>query len=411
MTQVEAGAQPLLSGAAPRRAGTIQGITLVTVAFLPIVAIVSMFPAVPAIIEHFAARDPGAIGRVPAMVSAPGLMIAILSLFAGFFVDRFGRRRLLLISTGLYGLVGAIPFLLDDLNQITLSRYALGIAEAAILTTLNTLVGDYWDAAGRRFWLTVQGICGPFLGSVVIFAAGYLTHMQWNAIFLIYLVGFPAFIACALFLFEPQSDATVRQMLGMDEDQSSFPWKGVASYGFVTLLGGALYYVFIINGGIVWSEIGVKDPAEIGKMTTIPSLFVMAGAGVFWLTGKAGARWQLFAMFGFLGTGLITMGLIHDWRGMVVGMALQQTGAGMAVPCLIDWAQSHLPYAHRGRGMGIWTACFFLGQFTSPLLVSLIRQAMGSMQGAFWVAGVFGLACALLTIFVVSGRSAEAAAA
>ncbi|HWU01828.1 MAG TPA: MFS transporter, partial [Novosphingobium sp.] len=61
-----------------RQAGVFQGITLVTVAFLPIVAIVSMFPAVPAIIEHFAARDPAAMAKVPAMVSAPGLAIAII---------------------------------------------------------------------------------------------------------------------------------------------------------------------------------------------------------------------------------------------------------------------------------------------------------------------------------------------
>lgn len=93
---------------APRKAGAAQGITLVTVAFLPIVAIVSMFPAVPAIIDHFAARDPAAIAKVPAMVSAPGLTIALLALFAGLLVDKFGRRKLLLVSTALYGFVGVL---------------------------------------------------------------------------------------------------------------------------------------------------------------------------------------------------------------------------------------------------------------------------------------------------------------
>ncbi|KAH2823640.1 hypothetical protein KXV85_001620, partial [Aspergillus fumigatus] len=76
----------------------------------------------------------------------------------------------------------------------------------------------------------------------------------------------------------------------------------------------------------------------------------------------------------------------------------------MAVPCLVAWAQSHLPFAHRGRGMGIWTACFFFGQFSSPLLVSLLREHFGHMQGAFVAAGVFGLVSAILVLIVVSGR-------
>jgi sugar phosphate permease len=88
-------------------------------------------------------------------------------------------------------------------------------------------------------------------------------------------------------------------------------------------------------------------------------------------------------------------------------MAVQQTGAGMAIPTLIAWAQTFLPFQHRGRGMGIWTACFFFGQFSSPLLVSVIRNAMGTMQGAFVAAGIGGLVFTVI-VAVIVGRSAKA---
>ncbi|HZV11269.1 MAG TPA: MFS transporter, partial [Novosphingobium sp.] len=126
----------------------------------------------------------------------------------------------------------------------------------------------------------------------------------------------------------------------------------------------------------------------------------------FWLTSRFGARAQLFGLFALLGGGLAMIGLIHNPLGMAGAMAVQQTGAGMAVPALIAWAQSHLPFEHRGRGMGVWTACFFFGQFSSPLLVSLVRHFAGTMQGAFLVAGLFGLACAGLVLFLVKGRDA-----
>jgi len=391
-----------------RAPGIPQGLTVVIAGFLPIIAIVSMFPAVPAIIDHFAKTDPRALVKVPAMVSAPGLTIALVALFAGWLVDRFGRRRLLLVATAAYGFIGSLPFFLDNIDAIYASRLLLGVSEAVILTVLNTLIGDYWDERGRRLWLTIQGAAGTVLGAAVILTSGYLTAVRWNGIFLIYTVGFPVFLAALAFLYEPERDTTARAMLGLDETATGFPWRAVVTFGGVTLLGSALYYVFIINGGLVWREVGIADSASIGRLTTIPSMFIVVGSVVFWLTGRFGPRVQLAMFFGLLGSGLMVMGAIHDWRGMVAGMALQQTGAGMAVPCLIAWAQTLLPYEHRGRGMGVWTACFFFGQFSSPLLVSVAHALLGTMQHAFAAAGLMGVVVAVL-IFAFLPRPRAAA--
>jgi MFS family permease len=397
-----------------RRAGIPQGVTVVIAAFLPILAIISMFPAVPAMIQHFA-DDPSAGIKVPSMVSAPGLTIAIVALFAGILVDRFGRRRLLLVSTFFYGIFGALPFLLESLNAVYASRLALGVAEAAILTTLNTLIADYWDDRGRRNWLTIQGLAGPALSSVVIYFAGTLVEWRWNAIFLLYLAAFPIFLAMWAWMYEPRSDATARAMLGIDERSKAagaFPWSIFAGIAALTLFSSALYYVFIINGGIVWQELGVRNPGEIGRITALPSLFILVGAAVFWSQGRLGvsARGQIVTFLVLLGAGLAVIGLASDWKGMILGMTLQQTGAGMAVPVLIAWAQSRLPAAHRGRGMGVWAACFFFGQFSSPLLVSLVRGT-GKMQHAFLIAGIIGLVASVVVWAVLSRRTPAAAPA
>jgi MFS family permease len=388
-----------------RRPGAAQGITVIAAGFLPILAIVSLFPAVPAIIDHFSA-DPSASWKVPAMVSAPGAAIALLAPFAGLIVDRFGRRTLLLWSTFFYGLIGVIPFFLRDLNAIYASRLVLGVTEAAILTTLNTLIGDYWDDRDRRKWLALQGSAGPFLASGMILGAGFLTAMRWNGVFLIYLVALPIYAAMLAFMYEPKSDAALRQRLGMDAPPATtqFPWKTVAVIAAVTLFSSVLYYVFIVNGGLAFREVGIQSSEELGKITAIPSLFIIAGAGVFWLTGRFRPQVQLAAFLGLLAIGLATIGLAPDWKVMVAGLAIQQTGAGMAIPTLIAWAQTKLPFEHRGRGMGVWTASFFLGQFVSPLIVSLARNGLGSMQGAFLAAGLMAGAGAVVGILLALRR-------
>lgn len=389
-----------------RQAGIPQGLTIIITGFLPILAIVSFAPAVGAMIAHFAPTNPNAATIVPSMVTVPGLSIAVLALFAGVFVDKFGRRKLLLASTFSYGIIGVIPFFLEDLDAVYASRLLLGVSEAAILTTINTLIADYWDEGKRRNWLTLQGIVGPLLSSGMILLAGPLTEWRWNGIFLLYLVAIPIALAMLRYMYEPASDATVRRNLGMDEAAEGFPWAPMLKIGGITLLASLVYYVFIVNNSIVWGELGIPNPSSIGRIISLPSLFILAGAVLFWWQGRSGVstRMQMLTMFVLLGVGLAIMGMASDWRGMVAGMVVQQTGAGMAVPTLIAWAQRQLPAAHRGRGMGVWAATFFFGQFASPLILSGVRSFTETMQGAFLVAGVASVVAGLVLLVLMRDR-------
>lgn len=402
---------------ADRVAGVPQGITVVVAAFLPILAIVSMFPAVPAIIDHFS-DDPGATWKVPSMVSAPGLTIALTAFLAGILVDRFGRRKLLLVSTFFFGVFGTAPFFLDSLDAVYATRLMLGFTEAALLTVVNTLIADYWEESGRRNWLTVQNMAGPALSSLVLFFAGSLVEWRWNAIFLIYLVAFPILIAMWKWLYEPEQNSALRARFGHDGTPiaaTGFPWGIVFGIGLLTLISSLLYYVFIVNGGLVWKELGVSDPGAIGRITSLPSLFILAGALLFWFVNKKGlgSRFQFLIFLGLLGVGLALMGIAQDWKGMVLGMVVQQTGAGMAIPTLIAWSQRRLPAQHRGKGMGVWAACFFFGQFSSPLIVSQIRMVLGTMQETFLAAGLVGVSAGILTfiIFSITSRTTSEPAA
>lgn len=393
-----------------RKAGLAQAIILVISGFLPILAIVSLTPAVPTILDHF--RDvANASLLVPVLVSAPGLAIAILAPFAGMLVDRFGRRPLLVWSTLLYAIAGSLPYFLDSLHGVIASRLLLGVAEAAILTIVNTLIADYYDAAGRRRLLVAQGLAGPVMATTVIALAGVLTEISWNGVFLIYLIAVPVFVGMHFMIFEPgkaKAAAPTANAQPTDEGPAPpFPVRAVALYGAVTLFASTLYYVFIIQGGLAFREVGVDSPARVGSLIAMASLGVPVGALLFGLVGKRATSLQLFGFLALLGTGLAGIGLAPDYKWMMALLVLQQMGAGMTVPTLIAWAQSKLPFAHRGRGMGIWASCFFLGQFTSPFFVAGAKSVTGgTVQAAFLTMGIaalIGAAIALLAL--VKGKA------
>ena len=377
-----------------------QGLIIVISAFLPLFAIVSMFPALPSIIDHF--KDhPNARELVPLIVSAPGLTIALTASFAGVLVDKYGRVRLLLWATCLYGVFGVAPFFLTDIYAMFASRLLLGFAEAIIITAVNTLIADYWEDEGRRDWLFLQGLAGPFLGAIVIRTAGPATEIQWNGVFLIYSVAFVIFLLMLKYLKEPVRQVKAGVASAVEAvNKVPFPTATMAAIGAVTLLSSALYYVFIISGGLVFRELGINEPSRISELSAIPSLFVMVGAFLFRLLGGKSNAIQIGSFLVVLCGGLLIMGTANSVEMLVLGLVIQQTGAGMSVPSLIAWTQTKVPAQHRGRGMGIWASCFFFGQFSSPWLVARIESLTGSVHGAFAVAGGIGLAAGCIGLLL-----------
>lgn len=373
-----------------------QGMVVVIAAFLPIIAIVAMGPAVPAMIAHFAS-DPEARARIPAMIGAPGLTMAVLAPFAGLLVDKFGRRPLLLAGTLSYGVFGAAPLLLDSLDHIYASRLLLGVSEGIILTVVNTLIGDYWDDKGRKNWLFLQGILGPFIAGFVALIVGYATTLQWNGVFYVYLIAFPIWVAMVVWIFEP-SKAQAQGSLnaaGHAPAKTPFPWAPALTIAAVTFFFSMIYYVFIINGSLVFAEVGVTDSRAYAAIIFVPQLFILAGAVVFRLIANRSYKLQLGVVLTLMGGGLAGIGVATTPAIMAAALIVQQTAAGMTVPTLIGWAQTKFDFQHRGRGMGIWTAAFFLAQSQSPRLVHALDGHAGSMQGAFLIAGLVGLAGAL----------------
>ena len=390
-----------------------QGFTMIVAGFLPVFAIIAMFPIVGTLINHFK-DDPDAAIKVPAMVTAPGYAIALLAPFVGVAVDRFGRRRLLLLCTFFYGVVGAAPFLLEDLDHIIASRILLGVCEAGILTIVNTLIADYWDDRGRRNWLMLQGLIGPLFQPLVFILVAAVAAVRWNGGFLVYLIALPIFISMYFTMFEPnRPQAAVDQPSDAGSSKAAstpFPWASALMVGGMTLFASVLYYVFIVNGSIAWREIGVEDPMAISTATFIPSLLIVVGALIFRLVSRYENAVQIAVFLGLLGVGLGGMGLATTVPEMQVSLALQQTGAGMAVPALIAWAQSKFGFEHRGRGMGVWTSAFFLGQAVSPIVIGNISHGMGSMQNAFLASGLAGLFACLLLLLSLAVRRVAASA-
>ncbi|NKI98507.1 MFS transporter [Novosphingobium sp. SG707] len=365
-------------------AGPAQGVLVILAGFLPILAIVALTPAVPNMVGHFAGLA-GATTLVPLGVTAPGLMIALFSPVMGWLADRYGRRVLLIWATFIYGFVGVAPYFLESLAAIFATRLALGLCEAAILTITNTLIADYYPEAGRRNWLMAQAAFGPIFGVTVLIGSGQLAAFDWHLPFLIYAVALPIAGAMAIWLFEP-----AHARISSTASSETFPTRHIAVCGGVTLFGASLYYVYIVQIGLAFEGIGLHAADKVGMLVGLANIGVFLGGLAFKpLSIRLGVAGQIAAFLGFMGAGMLGIGFAADIATMTGFAMIEQFGAGILIPALVLWAMQGVAPQHRGRAMGIWSACFFLGQFTSPLAVSLVRLSGAGIGGAFaWLGGL-----------------------
>jgi MFS family permease len=385
----------MTNATSPRQAGAAQGWMTVLINQLPMMAIVALMPALPTLMEHFGNMPNGNL-LVPMILTAPGLCIALIAPFAGYFVDKYGRRKLLLIFMLLYGLGGTLPFFLDGFNTVITGRLLLGIGEAFVLVIGNTLLGDYFDAKDRTKWLTIQGFFGSVAAALLLSLSGNLASIGWNYPFLVYTIPILMTVMAFFFIYEPPVKAVQKEEFALNQEE--FPWKTVGLLFTMTLIFAVLYFVYTIYFSTALDAMGIKDKKQLGNMSAIASTAVPLGALIFRAIAHR-PTWQQIALIGvFFTIGLVGIGLSRDaTTAMTVGW-IQQLGCGMTIPVLVAWALKILPEQFRGRGMGFWSSGFFLGQFLNPVFVSFATKMSGGLLPAFVTTGVI---CLIVTVILV----------
>lgn len=397
------------STTAHRVAGRAQGFTLIGLSVMPTLVIAALVSDLPQLFEHFASV-PNHAFLVPMILTVPSLCVALFSGVAGIVADRFGRRRLLLVSLAAFSVLGLMPLLFDSLAAIIACRVVVGLAEASILIGCNALYGDYFAEDERKRWLGWQQTIVPFFNAGLAGAGGLLAAHDWRSPFWLYALGLPVLWMVWRFAWEPAPASRLKSPSQGHADTTPFAWGVAARIGGVTLLSSVLFFMLAIQQGRIFSAVGVQSPATIGLLIMGVSVGAVVGAMVF-------QRLRHWPFGTLLALSIGAYGLSFAGVSMVQGVPLGfgfsfigHLGSSVMLPTLIAWTLASFAPEQRGRGMGVWGAVFFAGQFVSaPLLTVLEQQAGGLLTALGWV-GAAALVTAVLALFISwRGRSHSAA--
>jgi MFS family permease len=381
----------------------------------------TLAPALPAIQAQFS-DVPNVELLVRLVLTLPALLIAITAPGAGYVVDRFGRKKVLVASVVLSGLAGLSGFFAPSMPTILIGRAFLGIATAGLMISTTTLITDYYSGAARATFLGLQAGFMGIVGTILLLIVGFLADGSWNSPFLIYLLPFPILLFVLFILFEPPLEARCAETPATIGEPGSCVGESVSlegrvpafaadaeplpvkllmfTYGTIFLVQ-IIFYVVPIQLPFYFQNFSGASASQSGVAISTMS-FVFALSSIVY--GKIAARLDritlLVIAMTFIGLGYTFIAMASGLALLYAGLIAAGVGIGLMIPNLYVWLASEAPPALRGRVLGGFTTALFLGQFLSPILSQPVTIAY-DVRAVFLLAGAISF---VVVPFVILGR-------
>ncbi len=350
-------------------------------------------PALPAIQDHFADVNNSEYW-VRLVLTMPALSIIIGGLLVGQLIDQVGRKTLLVTSMILASLSGVIVYGLDSLTLLLLTRVALGFAVAAAITSITTLIADYYEDKTRSNLMGLQSTVIATVGVFVLSLSGVLADMSWRTPFLIYLYPLLLVPFMILWLREPIQDVVET------EEQRNFSWSQLPLLTIGIIYGVELLHMFLFYLTPVQLPFYLRSSfdatASLSGVAIAVMTFCQAGSslGYGWLKARLTFVNILAIAFTLGCIGHTIVAVAPSLKFIVLGLAVSGLGFGLLFPNCKVWVTQTVAANIRGRALGGLTTAFYIGEFLSPF---------ASQTAVKWVGagGTYALASAILGVVAV----------
>ena len=215
-------------------------------------------------------------GLLGTLVSAYSVMVGIFAIVAGPFSDRVGRRRILLVGSGLMTLGLLAHVGVQGYWSFVLVRVLTGVAGGILSGAAVSYVGDYFPYE-RRGWATGWVMSGTAFGQILGIPMGVVLAgaFGFRIPFLLFAASMAATFLLALFrLPQPEVErspnpVTLRRAVADYGALLKRPEiSAAASAFFLMFLGVSLYVVYLPT----WLERGLGATAN-----QIALLFLVGG--------------------------------------------------------------------------------------------------------------------------------------
>ncbi|WP_246225966.1 MFS transporter [Chelativorans xinjiangense] len=355
-----------------------RALALLFAASLTTMANATISPALGGLSELFA-DHPNARFVTTLLVPAPSLTFIFCAPLAGLAADRLGRRWLLLIGILLFAITGSAGLYLPDLTSILMSRLALGLAVAMIMTSQTALLGDYYEGTALKRLAGLQVSARNFGGFTFITLAGWLAATSPRLPFAVYALPVLLLLLVCRAIAEPairrdRAAAPCQSLVSLGEKWLG-PMMGLAALQMGTT---ALFFIMPTQVPFLLEARGYDSASGtgmvLGALTLAGGLAALAyhrASGRFGEVGVFAIGYVLMAL-GFAG-----IASRPEFAATLAGAVAIGLGFALVMPNFVALALTIAPAQCRGVVGGILTTSVFVGQVVSPFATTPMIDKVG----------------------------------
>ena len=393
---------PSSSALTPRRELWLL-LTLAGIQFTHILDFMIMMPLGPQFTRIFAITD----AQFGLLVSAYTFAAGASGLLASTYIDRFDRKKLLLVLYVLFALATLACGLAPTYGSLMVARVLAGSFGGVLSALCQTIVGDAipFERRGRAMGIvmtsfSVSTVAGVPLG---LFLAA---HLSWHAPFIgiAALSGlFALFAAWTL----PTMDAHLRvahrasawqgiqQVLGDRNHQKAFVFSALVMFAGFTVIP----YITIAmqaNAGLLQEQ--------VPYLYLCGGLFTLFTARLFGrMADRRGKVWTFRRLAVAVVVPMVGITLLRDvplWAALVVSTLFFVLMSGRMIPgmaILTSAAQPQLRGTFMTLNASVQSAAMGLAAFVGGLIIQ--RDAQGLVE-RYWLAALLGAVASLLAAWM-----------
>lgn len=352
-------------------------------------------PALPAIQDYFAEVNNSEYW-VRLVLTMPALSIIIGGLLVGQLIDRVGRKNLLIGSILLASLSGGMGYTLDSLTLLLLTRVALGFAVAGAITSITTLIADYYEDQTRSTLMGLQSTCIAIVGVLILSLSGVLADLSWRTPFLLYL--FPLVLVPFMFLWLKEP---INEVIEEETETKTFSWMQLPLLTIGVIYGVELLHMFLFYLTPVQLPFYLRSSFDASASLSGVAIAMMtlsqaaSSLGYGWLKARLTFVNILAIAFTIACIGHIIVAVAPDIQFIVLGLAVSGLGFGLLFPNCKVWVTQTVNPDFRGRALGGLTTAFYIGEFLSPFASQIAVQWVGAGGTYALASGILGVVAVL----------------